>query len=198
MAGKMDIVHLSNPQVRVLAHPLRARLLALLRSEGPQTATTLADKLDTNTGATSYHLRQLAAAGLVVEEERPGAGRRRWWRAGHDMSSWSRSQYDDDPDAAAAVDWLAGHQFSVMVTNMENWNRASQDDSDEWRDAGELSDWVLFLTAGRTREMLAELSAVVARYHQPVEAAPEPGARRVRLYVTAVPESTADVGGPSA
>jgi hypothetical protein len=43
--------------VRVLAHPLRSRLLSQLRLDGPATPTSLAAVLATNTGATSYHLR---------------------------------------------------------------------------------------------------------------------------------------------
>ncbi|WP_428995029.1 helix-turn-helix domain-containing protein [Kribbella qitaiheensis] len=39
---------------------MRNRMLGLLRVHGPATATTLAERLGVNTGATSYHLRQLA------------------------------------------------------------------------------------------------------------------------------------------
>ena len=59
------IVELDSHKLRVLAHPLRSRLLATLRAEGPATATSLAATLGTNSGATSYHLRQLAEAGLA-------------------------------------------------------------------------------------------------------------------------------------
>ena len=55
-------------QLRVLAHPLRSRLLGALRHGGPATATALAARLGTNSGATSYHLRQLAEAGLVEDD----------------------------------------------------------------------------------------------------------------------------------
>ena len=79
MADDLNQVHLSSRQIRVLAHPLRVRLLGRLRGDGPATATQLAGVLGTNTGATSYHLRQLADAGLVVEEDRPGGGRQRRW-----------------------------------------------------------------------------------------------------------------------
>ncbi|HWH01466.1 MAG TPA: helix-turn-helix domain-containing protein, partial [Pilimelia sp.] len=74
---------LTGAQLRVLAHPLRSRLLGSLRVHGPQTATALAARLRTNTGAASYHLRQLAGAGLVAEETGRGRGRERWWRAAH-------------------------------------------------------------------------------------------------------------------
>lgn len=65
--------------VRALAHPLRLDLLELLRFDGPSTATLLARRLCESSGATSYHLRQLARYGYV--EAAPQAGKReRWWR----------------------------------------------------------------------------------------------------------------------
>ena len=42
---------LTPDQIRVLAHPLRSRLVDRLRRRGPATATTLAKELDTNSGA---------------------------------------------------------------------------------------------------------------------------------------------------
>ena len=65
--------------IRALAHPLRLALLELLRFEGPSTATALGQRLGESSGATSYHLRQLARYGFV--EDAPHAGNReRWWR----------------------------------------------------------------------------------------------------------------------
>ena len=65
--------------VRALAHPLRLRLLDELRFGGPATATLLAHRVGESSGATSYHLRQLARHGYVEEAE-PRGGRERWWR----------------------------------------------------------------------------------------------------------------------
>src|SRR3954453_18328681 len=69
--------------LKVLSHPGRLRMLGLLRSEGPATATTLATRLGLNSGATSYHLRQLEKHGFVVEDTERGNARDRWWRAAH-------------------------------------------------------------------------------------------------------------------
>lgn len=66
--------------LRGLAHPLRVRILAALREHGDSTATRLADRLGESSGATSYHLRQLAAYGFVEDVPGRGAGRERWWR----------------------------------------------------------------------------------------------------------------------
>jgi DNA-binding transcriptional ArsR family regulator len=66
--------------VRALAHPLRLQLLDLLRFEGPSTATLLARRLGESSGATSYHLRQLAHYGFVDEVASHVGKRERWWR----------------------------------------------------------------------------------------------------------------------
>src|SRR4029453_17859727 len=107
------ILHPTARQLRVLAHPLRSRLLGALRLDGPATATALAARLGTNSGATSYHLRQLAAAGLVEDAPEASSGRGRVWRAAHDATSWRSTDYDADPDARAADDWLVRHHASI-------------------------------------------------------------------------------------
>ncbi|MEU8238818.1 helix-turn-helix domain-containing protein [Actinoplanes missouriensis] len=179
-------VQLTARQIRVLAHPLRIRMLGRLRGEGPKTATQLADMLGTNTGATSYHLRQLAEAGLVVEEERPGGGRQRWWRAGHDMSSWHRSDFADDPDASAAVVWLETFQVNRFVELAETWQHGLSQESEEWRDTGGVSDYLVNLAPDQVQELMDELEEVVERY---ARAEPGPGARPINVYMAALPKS---------
>src|SRR6187401_1254603 len=98
------VLHPTGKQLRALAHPLRQRLLGTLRLDGPATATELAVRLGTNSGATSYHLRQLADVGLVEDDPERSTGRDRAWRAAHDMTSWHSTDYDDDPDGRAAED----------------------------------------------------------------------------------------------
>ena len=47
----VSTVHVSDPQVlRALAHPLRGRLLGLLRVDGPSTATRLAERVGESSG----------------------------------------------------------------------------------------------------------------------------------------------------
>ena len=185
MADELSQVHLTGRQIRVLAHPLRIRLLGRLRGEGPKTATQLAEMLNTNTGATSYHLRQLAEAGLVVEEERAGGGRQRWWRAVHQMSSWQRSNYTDDPDAAAAAVWLETFQVNRFVELAEAWQHGVSAESEEWRDSGGVSDYLLHLNHAQVRELMEEIEATVERF---AAAEPGPGARPVDFYAAALPK----------
>ncbi|MFI7599712.1 helix-turn-helix domain-containing protein [Actinoplanes sp. NPDC049681] len=177
-------VHLDARQIRVLAHPLRFRLLGRLRLDGPATATRLAQALGTNTGATSYHLRQLADVGLVLEEERPGRGRERWWRSAHDMTSWQRDAFAGDPDATAAADWLEGSWLRGFVEQAEAWRRIQGDEPPQWREAASFSDYWLNLSADQLNALNADLAEVIERYRA---AGPAPDARQIVFYLYGMP-----------
>jgi DNA-binding transcriptional ArsR family regulator len=164
-------VHLDAESLKVLAHPLRARLLGLLRLDGPATATGLAGRLGTNSGATSYHLRKLASVGLVAELPEEGDGRDRWWRAAHDMTSWNERPFTDDPDTAQAAEWLAGFGLRMSVRRLEDWMEARSDWDAEWRDASDMSDYMLELTPAEAAGLAEELHSVIQRH------VPAPGAR---------------------
>src|SRR6478735_12446143 len=66
--------------LRALAHPLRVEIMNELSDFGPATASMLAERLGESSGATSYHLRQLARHDIIVEDSERGSGRERWWR----------------------------------------------------------------------------------------------------------------------
>ncbi|MFY1671753.1 ArsR/SmtB family transcription factor [Plantactinospora sp. WMMB334] len=189
-----SVVALDGAQIRVLAHPLRARLLIALRSDGPATATRLAQALGTNTGATSYHLRQLADAGLVAEVPERGSGRQRWWRAVHQFSSWRATDFADDPDAQAAADWLHRHAVRLHAELTERWVTEQHAYPTEWRDAATVADVLLRLTPEQLRQLNDEMWAVVDRYRHAVpavdgrEAAESgDGTEQVLLYLHSFP-----------
>lgn len=190
-------VRLSAEAVRVLAHPLRSRLLSALRLDGPATATALAERLDTNTGATSYHLRKLAAVGLV-EETGEGRGRERWWRPTTDMHNWNDEVTEGDASAQAAAGWLREHYLRTFVEQAEAWLAHHDAWPIEWRRWAGSSDYVLDLTADELGALLTELWEVVARTHevavaaaaeeQELEPGERPERRRVFLYMHDFPE----------
>ncbi|MFI7577082.1 ArsR/SmtB family transcription factor [Micromonospora sp. NPDC049497] len=184
--GPVRTVHLDGRQIRTLAHPLRLRLLGALRMDGPATATTLADKLRTNTGATSYHLRQLADVGLVVEDPDRASGRQRWWRAAHDITHFEPTDFDDDPDARAAVEWLESDWIRWMAEQAERWMAASRNADRAWREAAAIGDMMLRLDPTRLRALNDELHEVVMRYRD--EPVPDPAnARDVFVFLSAFP-----------
>lgn len=181
-----SVLHPDATQLRTLAHPLRTRLLGALRFHGPATATQLAARLGTNSGATSYHLRQLADVGLVEDDAEHSTGRDRAWRSVHDSTSWRSTDYDHDPDARAAEDWIARHQASTNARWLDDWLEARQDWPVEWRDAADQSDYHFTMTAERLGRMLAEVHAVLAR-HQADEDPSAPAAERVTVMLQAFP-----------
>lgn len=147
-------------QMKALTHPVRVRMLGMLRLDGPATATTLAERLGLNTGATSYHLRQLAQHGFVVEDAERGNARDRWWKAAH------RTTTTDTGGAAEpeARDTLDAYLQSVVVVTTERLQRSIEERSalpDEWRDASTYSDWVVSLTPRKALRVIEQLVAVL-------------------------------------
>ncbi len=102
--------------LKALAHPVRLRMLGMLRVDGPATATQLAARLGLNSGATSYHLRQLAQYGFI--EDAPGPSRRdRWWRASHELTSVLETEAEGaELDAGVAFTQAA---LSLQVGQMQ-------------------------------------------------------------------------------
>jgi DNA-binding transcriptional ArsR family regulator len=177
-------LRLDRRALRVLAHPLRSRLLTALRSAGPATATALAQSLDTNTGATSYHLRKLASVGLV-EETDEGRGRERWWRASTSSHGWTERDVAGDPDAEAASDWLKRHYFQEYATRYERWLDQAADWPIDWRAAAESGDTLLQVSPARLSELHTDLIALMDRYREPPS--DDPDARPVAVYYAMFP-----------
>ena len=64
------------PPLRALAHPVRLRILAMITAT-PLSATEIATATGLAHAAASYHLRQLAAAGLIEPTDAPHTAPRR-------------------------------------------------------------------------------------------------------------------------
>jgi len=146
--------------LKALSHPVRLRILGLLRTEGPATATTLAARIGINTGATSYHLRQLAHHGFVVDDDSRGNGRDRWWQAAHQATMTAR---DTEPDLETR-ETMDAYLQSVVVMLTEQLQRAIEERStlsDEWRNTSTYSDWGLRLTSRRARVLVDTLARLV-------------------------------------
>jgi DNA-binding transcriptional ArsR family regulator len=149
--------------VRVLAHPLRSRILGRLRLTGPSTATALAAELSTNTGATSYHLRALESVGLVTDTGE-GVGKRRLWKASTDYHSWTNSDFAGDEDARTALDWLQRDYIRQFAARAERWLDAADGWPREWVDVLGLNDAFVEVTPEQAAALRDELDAVLARY----------------------------------
>jgi DNA-binding transcriptional ArsR family regulator len=188
-----DVLVLDPPRLRALAHPLRVRLLGLLRLHGPSTATRLAARVGDSSGSTSYHLRQLAAVGLVAEDPaHAGGGRERWWRAVH--SSTRLDTFFTGDDAVVTVEYLRAIA-AVYTTKMQEWLAVELDAPAAWRAAATFSDVMVTLPPSAAEELgeaVIELAQEAERRH-----GSEPGARKVAVQVQVLPQLTVDGGEPA-
>jgi predicted ArsR family transcriptional regulator len=158
--------------------------LSSLRSGGPATATALAQRLETNTGATSYHLRKLASVGLV-EETGEGRGRERWWRAATEMHGFTQRDVAYDADGRAAADWLRRYYLRSFIDRFEHWLDIHETWPLDWQEVADASDYALRLTPARLAALEAEASALFSRYRDPDPG--DPDARRVEVHLHAFP-----------
>ncbi|NJQ07996.1 helix-turn-helix domain-containing protein [Streptomyces lonarensis] len=148
--------------LRAVAHPRRLRMLGELRRHGPSTATRLAAKLGINTGSASYHLRQLADAGLVTEDPAEGTSRERWWRAAHEMTRFDdRELLVREPEASMA--YIQAIE-SFYTARLRSGVEAYQDMPREWQQVFTMSDVSLRLTLAEGERLRDELAEVLARY----------------------------------
>lgn len=190
-----DAIELNEAGLKALAHPLRGRLLAALRTDGPATASQLAERFVTNSGQTSYHLRVLADAGFVEEEAGRGTARERWWRARHRSTHIEARQFRGDPASQERLRWLMGQAAALEDRWFQRWLDEMEDYPEPWRDAADASDWQLRLTPGQVEQLTEELAEVVTRYADAGEAtgASAPDAERVMVVVRAFPAREVDL-----
>lgn len=160
-----DLVVRDPSVLRALAHPRRLELLRLLRSDGPATATILGDRTHQSPASASYHLRQLAAHGLVEELLEQGRGRERWWRALH-TSTRIRSEVLDSPDSrtaavAAAVATLQDAN-NVAFAFLEAVETNGVDD--RWVDAARIEESAIHVTLDELRSIGTQMAELLAPY----------------------------------
>jgi predicted ArsR family transcriptional regulator len=187
----VDELKVTDPRsLRAYAHPLRIRLIGLLRSDGPMTATQAAARLDDNVPNCSFHLRQLAKYGFA--ERAPAAdGRERPWRATARTTSWDDDS--DDPTMRAAADQLNSVLLGVFMQRAEDYLAERAGEPAEWRAAAGFSDSLVHVTAAELRELVGQIDELFARFDDRATdpAARPPGSRPIQLIQLAVPRGPA-------
>ncbi|MFD0066809.1 hypothetical protein [Streptomyces sp. NPDC056690] len=199
-AGGQELSDLS--ALKALAQPRRQQILQHLTLHGPATSAMLARDLGLNTGATSYHLRELARYGFAEESSTQGrsvGGRERWWRAvPGDRRFPPRSR--QNPETRLVMDELNHLSYAADLEVFEQLQRQGQD-LGEWADAYPYSRGTIRLTLPELRTFFEEFIALLNRYKRPDSETPD-GARTVLTRLLAFPAPTrADgtrAGGASA
>ncbi|MET0735961.1 MAG: helix-turn-helix domain-containing protein [Microbacterium sp.] len=148
--------------LRALAHPLRVRIYDILSQYGPQTASSLAERLGESSGSTSYHLRALAKHDLIRENPDRGTGRERWWERPVGGVSFA------NPDAMATP---AGRAATQLVMNEFLRNRNDQllhfvnrgigREEEAWQDGTLISTATTRLTPAQSKELTLKIMALI-------------------------------------
>lgn len=172
---------------RVLAHPLRSRILAHLRLHGGSTASELARALNTHSGATSYHVRVLEASGLVEDTGLGNAKTRVWAIAEDDVEGAGSSDALDFLDEADAEDarWLEHDYVTHLAKRAHTWVDEQEAWPFVWQEECRAFAAPVLVSEEQMSALRSELEALLARYRR--TGAGTPGARRVAVNVLPIP-----------
>ncbi|QMU98393.1 helix-turn-helix transcriptional regulator [Microbacterium esteraromaticum] len=183
MTNNEQVRTLDASALKALAHPLRVRIYDLLSERGPQTASSLAALIGETSGATSYHLRALAAHDLIREVPDRGTARERWWERPKGRINMPGPAESMSPSNRAAAQIVTTEFLRLRhETLMDYINRPASEQPEGWKDAGLIMTTMLDLTPEQMDALKQELTAVVdaavERYRGQESL---PGTRRVSL-----------------
>jgi DNA-binding transcriptional ArsR family regulator len=148
----------SRVEMWAMTHPIRFRIYELLR-DGPATASQLGRILGESSGVTSYHLRVLARAGGIEEDESRGTKRERWWRR---TEVPLLMPTDADAEGRAITQRLYAMFFQRDAEARHRF--VTGEVSDEWHQAAFAGNWLIALTPAEADELGARLFALVDEY----------------------------------
>lgn len=150
--------------LKALGHPLRVQILNTLSQFGPQTASSLAERLGGTSGSFSYHLRQLAKHDFIRDVPDRGNARDRWWE---------RTPGSINVNPLAVADNPAGVEAAHVILREWGRNRAALLAAFEERGERELPrPWfeASVLEAANVRVTAAELDHISRRVTRALEA----------------------------
>jgi predicted ArsR family transcriptional regulator len=187
MTDERPPIELTDPRaLRAYAHPVRGKLVGLLRRRGPLTATQAAELLGESSGTTSFHLRQLAKYGLV-EEAPGGTGRQKPWQATSLLTHIPPIQAT--PEAAEAAKQVRISIAQSYFERLVEWLRRSDDETEEWRSAAMFGDRFIWATAAELEHLTQAIQDLIEPYAQRLaDPALRPdGARETTIVAFAYP-----------
>ncbi|MCF4120027.1 helix-turn-helix domain-containing protein [Antribacter sp. KLBMP9083] len=174
--------------LRGLAHPLRVKILDLLGTHGPLTASGLGELLGESSGSTSYHLRQLAKHGFVREVEGKGTARERWWERMPGGFTIDALENRDDPATRMATDMVNAEFERARQEKVWAYLRSADQTAEGWEHTGVLATQNLRITAEQLTKIVAAWEDFSREHLEPLHDQRDvPGARPVQVHFNAFP-----------
>ena len=181
--------------LKALAHPLRVDIFDRLAMFGPATASQLAEQLGESSGATSYHLRQLARHGFIQEDPERGNQRDKYWRLVPGGVSMNPADFEEGSAEHEAGTLVVRQMLEQRYRHTDAFlRRGEREFGPEWLTASAMMSARASMTveelASASEEIAAAIDAILERYRDRGDV---PGARHVVLHFNAFPV----VGAPA-
>lgn len=162
-----DVPRVTDSRVlAAMSHPLRRRLLDVLRVHGPATASALAGRTGQAVANISHHVRVLGAAGLIVEAPELARDRReRWWRLAAPAIAWAIGDFDGDPAGQMVASAAASLSLDRQASLVRAWH-AVREERPAWNGAAFSVDKWLHLSPAELTELEQEILAVLSRWER--------------------------------
>jgi len=175
--------------LKALAHPLRVDMFDRLAMLGPATASQLAEALGESSGATSYHLRQLARHGFIEEDVERGNAKERYWRIVPGGVTMDPTDFDEGSAEYEAGTLIARQMTEQRYRHADAFlRRGAREFGPEWVAASALMSARATMTAAElgatSEEIAAAIDAILERFRGRDAV---PGARPVVLHFNAFP-----------
>jgi DNA-binding transcriptional ArsR family regulator len=184
---------MDNPDIRqitdsrvlaAMAHPLRRRLLGLLKLDGPATASVLAERTGQAVGNISHHVRALAAAGLIEEAPELARDRReRWWRRTAGSLRWTSADFAGDAASDAVARAAESLNLDYQVSVIRQWMQGDDEETARWPEGPFSTDSWVRLTDGELAQLGAEMIELIRRWAD--RELPDDGQERGTVFVFA-------------
>lgn len=148
-----------------MSHPLRRRLMDVLKVHGPATASLLAERTGQAVGNVSHHMRVLGEAGLVeVAPDLARDRRERWWRLVAPGLRWATQDFAEDPASAAVAAAAQSLNLEHHVALVRAWYAADETQRARWQDAAFSTDKWLHLTPAELKQLSDEVIGLLDRW----------------------------------
>ncbi len=182
----MTEIDLADPQMlRALAHPIRLRILDVLRDQGSSaaTATDISAAIGESVASCSYHLRILAKYGFIRPAEHRVGREKPWVPVSLSFSISTTGMSPADRGRADALARAGRHSFFELL---ERWAVETYSHPPDWQEASFSVGYDgLNLTPAELTSLRNDVADVVDGYGELAKG--RPGSHRVTFHAWGVP-----------